>query len=254
MSSHKLYFKITNEKENHNGFQYNDGLNVLKEKFNDDPTASCVAGGFYFTNSENIFEFLDHGIYLREITLPTDDPDFKMVQDKNNKWRANKIILGKKYNLNNISTFEFLISNGANIHADSDYAIRWASINGHSEVIQFLISNGADIHANNDFAIRWASIKGHLEVVQHLISKGADIHTDNDYAIRWASKNGHLEIVKFLVSSGANIYANDNCAIKWASGNGHSEVVQFLISKGADIHADNDFAIRWASIIESMCE
>jgi len=201
MNSHKLYFKITNEKENHNGFQYNDGLNVLKGEFNDDPKASCVAGGFYFTDTEHIFEFLNYGIYLREVTLPTNDPDFKIVQDKNNKWRANKIFLGKKYNLNDVSTFEYLISNGV----DDDCAVRWASENGHLEVVQFLISNGADIHACNDYAIRWASINGHLEVVQFLISKGADIHADNDFAVRHASKNGHLEVVQFLISKGADI-------------------------------------------------
>ena len=69
-----LYFKITNAKENHNGFKYSDGLNILKEKFNDDPNKSCCAGGLYFTNAENIFKFLNYGIYLREITLPIANP------------------------------------------------------------------------------------------------------------------------------------------------------------------------------------
>ena len=174
MNSHKLYFKVTNGKENHNGFQYNDGLNILKGKFNGDPKASCVAGGLYFTDIKHIFEFLEYGIYLREVMLPTDDPDFKIVRDENNKWRANKIILGKRYNLNDVSTFEFLISNG------------------HFEVVKYLVSKGANIHAENDCAIRWASQNGYLEVVQFLISKGADVHAENDYAIKWASGNGHL--------------------------------------------------------------
>jgi len=68
MDSNKLYFKITNSIENHHGFQYYDGLNILKEKFNDDPTASCVPGGLYFTDAEHILEFLDYGIYLRAVT------------------------------------------------------------------------------------------------------------------------------------------------------------------------------------------
>jgi len=94
MNTNKLYFKITNTNENHYGFQYNDGLNVLKDKFNNNPKATCVPGGLYFTDAEHIFEFLTYGIYLREVTLPVNDPDFKMVKD-GNKWRANKIILGK---------------------------------------------------------------------------------------------------------------------------------------------------------------
>ena len=72
-----MYYKITNENENHHGFQYSDGLNVLKDKFNDNSNHSCCSGGLYFTNSENIFKFLDYGIYLREVTLPTENPNFK---------------------------------------------------------------------------------------------------------------------------------------------------------------------------------
>ena len=44
-----LYFKITNAEENHNGFQYVNGLNVLEEQFNNNPNQSCCAGGLYFT-------------------------------------------------------------------------------------------------------------------------------------------------------------------------------------------------------------
>ena len=56
-----MYFKITNAEENHHGFQYADGLNILIEKFNDDPNQSCCAGGFYFTDAANIFKFLSYG-------------------------------------------------------------------------------------------------------------------------------------------------------------------------------------------------
>ena len=56
-----MYFKITNKKENHHGFQYVDGLNVLEEEFNNDPEQSCCAGGFYFTNAANILKFIGYG-------------------------------------------------------------------------------------------------------------------------------------------------------------------------------------------------
>jgi len=65
MQSDKLYFKITNEKENHYGFQYHDGLNVLIDEFNDDPKAICVPGGFYFATIDLILDFLDFGVHLR---------------------------------------------------------------------------------------------------------------------------------------------------------------------------------------------
>ena len=49
MAKNKIYYKITNAKENHHGFQYRTGLNILQEKFNDSPE-KCGAGGLYFSN------------------------------------------------------------------------------------------------------------------------------------------------------------------------------------------------------------
>jgi len=240
-----LYFKITNSKENHYGFQYHDGLNILKDEFNDDPEASCVPGGFYFTDAEHILEFLDYGIYLREITLPIDDPDFKIVKD-GNKWRANKIILEKRRNLSDASTFEYLMDQGTDIH-DNDDAINWALIKGHLDIVQLLIKNGTDINALNNRAVKIASRYGQWKIVKVLIDSGADIHIDNDCALRYASEYGHLGVVQFLISKDANIHAENDYALRLASENGHLGVVQFLISKGADIHAGNDYAIGWAS-------
>jgi hypothetical protein len=51
------YFKIFNESDNHNGFQYVDGLNVDIIPFNDDPNESCVEGGLYFSDVEHICVF-----------------------------------------------------------------------------------------------------------------------------------------------------------------------------------------------------
>jgi ankyrin repeat protein len=60
------------------------------------------------------------------------------------------------------------------------------------------VESGADIHANNDYALRWASAKGRLEIVKYLVEAGTDIHANNDEALRSASENGRLEIVKYL--------------------------------------------------------
>src|SRR5580692_36275 len=150
-----MYFKITNEKENHNGFQYVTGLNVLEEEFNDDPEKSCCEGGLYFTDAKNIFKFLEYGIYLREIQLPT-NPDLKIVKDNTgDKWRANMIILGKRYELSQKETFQLLIEAGADVHANNDYAFKWSAERGHLEVIRLLIKAGADVHAYNDYALQW---------------------------------------------------------------------------------------------------
>lgn len=49
-----------------------------------------------------------------------------------------------------------------------------ASLKGHLYVVDYLINNGADIHAHEDKAIYWASRRGHMEVVEYLIKYDAD--------------------------------------------------------------------------------
>ena len=108
-----MYFKITNAEENHNGFQYETGLNILKEEFNDNPNDSCCAGGLYFTDAANILNFMNYGIYLREVTLPTENLDFRMIKDKEgDKWRSNMIIFGERRDLSNVETFKYLVECG----------------------------------------------------------------------------------------------------------------------------------------------
>ena len=149
--SNEIYYKITNAKENHHGFQYKDGLNVLKEEFNDNPNNHYGAGGLYFTDVKNIFRFLNYGIYLREVILPINDSNFRMVVDEN-KYRANMIILGKKYGLDKIETIKMLIEKGADIHVDNDFALRYSASIGYLEVVNYLIERGANVYADDDYA------------------------------------------------------------------------------------------------------
>jgi hypothetical protein len=242
--ANKLFFKITNTEENHNGFQYVDGLNILDKEFEEE--GSCVEGGLYFTDIEHIFDFLDYGINLREIILPFNDPNFKCVNDGPNKWRANMIILGKKYDLTNVDTFKYLISLEADVGTNNNFAIGWASENGYLEVVKYLVECGADFNAGNNYAIRHSSYYGYLEIVIFLVECGADFKADNNYAVRWASFYGHIQIVKYLVERGADFKTDDNFAIKWASKNGHSEVVEYLINRGANFSTDNNFAVGCA--------
>ena len=95
----KVYYKVTNEQECHNGYQYKDGLNILEEEFNDNPKASSGLGGFYFTNYKHLPGFFWMGTWIREVTIPT---DAMVVKDpEGDEWRTNKIILGNRYHINN---------------------------------------------------------------------------------------------------------------------------------------------------------
>jgi hypothetical protein len=102
------YFKIFNEEDNHNAFQYKDGLNIDSIPFNDDPNKSCVEGGFYFSDAEHICEFISYGNYIREVTIPA---DAKMVKDPDgNKWRADKLFLNERKDLRKLETWEWMIN------------------------------------------------------------------------------------------------------------------------------------------------
>src|SRR5581483_9167208 len=98
------------------------------------------------------------------------------------------------------------------ILSNAKHGLVWNCKKGHLSTVQYLVSVGADIHVRNDNAIINASKNGHLSTVQYLVSVGADIHAHNDYAIINASKNGHLSTVQYLVSIGADIHAYNDYA------------------------------------------
>jgi len=82
-----------------------------------------------------------------------------------------------------------------------------ASYNNHTEVIEFLVAQGANIHARTvdgwqpfHSACRWDNVKA----AKLLISKGADVHSltnGNNTALHLAAVNGDAEaVLKFLLS------------------------------------------------------
>ena len=121
-----MYFKITNSTESHHGFQYSDGLNVLIN--------SIIIWILPFVKEDYILPmvriFLNYSIYLREVILPTNNPDFRIIKDpQDDKWWANMIILGKRYDLYSIDTLKYHIDNSANIHAENDSVQNLSKIN-----------------------------------------------------------------------------------------------------------------------------
>ena len=224
MGQQMNFYKVLNETECHYGLQFKTGLNVDPVPFQKE--GSCCPGGIYFAR-EDILAFLYHGPWLRKVTIPT---DAEMVLDPGGepeKWRASKVILGKKEKITT-KVIERLIQEGADVHACEDVALKWASADGHFEVIKLLLRHGVDVHAQKDVALRWASNNGHLEVVKLLFEHGADVHAYKDVALRWASRNGHTKVVKLLLERGADVPASKNEALRLASYNGHIKVVKLL--------------------------
>jgi len=108
-----------------------------------------------------------------------------------------------------------------------------------------------DIAKANNYAIRWASKNGQTNVVELLLKdERVNPAADDNYAIQLASQNGHTEVVKLLLKDPrVNPAANENEAIGLASENGHTEIVKLLLKDPRVNSADDDnYAIRAASI------
>src|SRR5271156_3104839 len=98
----KIFYKITNKQENHHGFQYQDGLNTIKVGF--DPNPECASGSLYFADKKDIQKYFDFGENIREVVIPED----ALLVYLGGKYKANKIILRKKYPLYSIKTYQKL--------------------------------------------------------------------------------------------------------------------------------------------------
>ena len=116
---------------------------------------------------------------------------------------------------------------GANFRVLDNWAVRYASENGHLEVVKYLVEKDSDFQVGDNHAVRFASRNGHLEVVKYLVENGADFRADDNYSIRCASLCGRLEVVKYLVEKGEpeNLISNDardyirQCKILWSRRN-----------------------------------
>jgi ankyrin repeat protein len=85
---------------------------------------------------------------------------------------------------------------------DSDFQV--AAENGRLDTVKYLSSIGADVHADDDYAIRWAVGNGYLDTVKYLVSIGADAKACRRHcAIKWATEYRHFNTLDYLVSIGA---------------------------------------------------
>ena len=172
---HIQYYKITKFGENHHGHQYNDGLNILSDTFNDDPHIPHCRGGFYVTVNDYIAHFIFMGYYLREIELPVNDPDFKMIKSSKREWRVNQLILGKKYELSNPETWTLLISKGLPQKHILKYVVKWAIIRNYTKLIEYFVTN-ININVNDILPQTSHYASNSFKIVKFLIKMGADVN------------------------------------------------------------------------------
>jgi hypothetical protein len=117
----KLFYKITNELECHNNFQYKDGLNEDIIKFN--PSGKCESGGLYFAELNDIAYWIDYGVNIRRVVILDDS----LVYIEEKKFKTNKFYLNKKISLVN---FEYL----------HNYDFCKLAVYKYSYVLQYIIN------------------------------------------------------------------------------------------------------------------
>jgi len=231
------YYKILKESECHNNLQYKFGLNNDILEFN--PSGNCKPGGIYFSR-EDIFAFLDYGVWIRKVTLPEDAQIYENPGTPK-KWKADKVILGKKEKMT-AKVIKRLINEGANPKIKNSYPLRWAAEKGYTEIVKLLIPVSNPKAYN--IALQCAAEKGYTKIVKLLIPV-SDLKTCNNYTLQCAAEYGHLEIVKLLLSV-LDPKEYNSYALRLAAYNGHIEVVKILIPV-SDPKACNSYALRLAA-------
>lgn len=90
------FVKLTNENENHNGYQYHDDMNIDIIEF--DITYYCCKGGMYFTLKSGAHRWViykpDNVMrYIRKVLIPN---DAKVFIEDYYSFKTDKFILDKK--------------------------------------------------------------------------------------------------------------------------------------------------------------
>ena len=122
----------------------------------------------------------------------------------------------------------YMLSQGYNIHANNDLALRCASENGKLETVKLLLNKGAFVNALNSAALRWAAYYGETEVVDFLIKSGADLHACADSALCNAIVRNNYKTVQCILSHCNTTYSSDSYPVKLAKKTSHINIIQLF--------------------------
>ena len=143
--------------------------------------------------------------------------------------------------------------------------LMFASLVGHTEIIQILINNGArsDLKSKHSFSKGWtalmiAAASGHTEIVRILIANGANIHEKRDdgvSSLMLAVESGHTDTVKLLIDNNADVNDKNNYdmySLMISAQKGHKAITQLLIENGAELNKETNFGgskDSWTALI-----
>lgn len=109
-------------------------------------------------------------------------------------------------------------------------AITEAAAHGHAEVVKLLLTQWSNPAADDNIAIRLASRDGHTSVVEVLLGDPrVNPSAIKNSAIKLASMYGRTEIVKLLLADPRVRLSDDGYELMQASYNNHYETLKFLL-------------------------
>lgn len=208
----KIYFKFTscNEAgvEAKDSYIYKEGLNIID---GDLGSGKNVRTELFYIEPKNAFTALYVGArYLRQVHVPYSDKELVTTssQHRDHGYYANKIFLGKRFDLSDPMTFLYMIKCGANIHDRNDYAIQWACGEGLEQVVKYLLYLKSDITANHYHSVNLAFRFGHANILKLLlvnnnVEKYVKKHFDKLF--QYALDQGHNDIIKQLILLTKNV-------------------------------------------------
>jgi len=116
-----------------------------------------------------------------------------------------------------------------NPSAEDNFAIHWASQNGHIEVVKVLLADPrVNLSADDNYAINIASFLGYTDVVKVLLAADTCVNpsVNYNYALHLAIIKGQTEVVKMLLTDERVSAINDELCI--ARSHGHADIVNIL--------------------------
>jgi hypothetical protein len=228
-----IYYTITNKDETTTfGHQYTDGLNILDKKHH-----KYIHKRFYFTTAEHIHEYYHSGDNLRVVELPLNDPNFRIMTEKNGLFFSNMIILREKYNFNNLNDFKEIYKINAyklpniynieilewlkSINYDFNKSIKNSARHGHFHLLEWVINSGIEFNYDEG-VIMWVAIYGYVHVLEWFKNFGYKLKYD-EYAIIYAAANGNIHILEWFKNFGYKLkYNKDTISDTIGSGYVHS--------------------------------
>lgn len=105
------------------------------------------------------------------------------------------------------------LDSGIDIHSCDDLALRLAVKANHKNAIVFLLTNGANIQAVYDAALRRSSLEGEIKVVKSLLENNSCSQEAKVYAMYNAIFCRNEEIIKLLLQNGVSPIANNGAIL-----------------------------------------